>query len=90
MGDPFAVDLDAVGASKIDEPKLTVLLMDHGMTPGDFWRFQNNRIALGAAKGAKAADRNALIALGFQPSHHLHFKSHILSLQLSGLQNNNQ
>jgi hypothetical protein len=38
---------------------------------------QDNRIALGAAKGTKPADRDPLLACGFQPSHHFQLRSHI-------------
>ena len=55
MGDPFAVDLNAIGSPKIHHPKFTILFMDHGVTPGDLGRLQDDRIACGAAKGAMPA-----------------------------------
>ena len=76
MRHPLAVDQNAVGASQINHPKFALLFVDHRVAPGGFRRRKHNRIARGAAKGAKPADRDPILAFDFQPRHHLHFKSH--------------
>jgi KaiC/GvpD/RAD55 family RecA-like ATPase len=78
MSNSILIYRDPIGASKINQPEFVILLMDHGVTTGDFGRGQHHRISLNAPKGANAMQRNPLDTLAFQPRACLAFLSHDL------------
>jgi hypothetical protein len=67
MRDAVAIDLDAVGAAEINEPKLPLLLMNHGVVPGDLGRREYHGISLNAAESANAVQAYSISILAFQP-----------------------